>query len=269
MPMFECQTLNKFDSPPFVTNYHGSYISVCCPVSSDVPLPPAPPSLDGKEYQYEEFEEYEYYDQNSCSSGTECLPLSQCDLTSINSDESPPTYCKDSSKTREDHFCCKKSSKILMPDHDGDASHVRQQRIFELYFNRTYPCEDHTDMCKTWANNQPESCNPGNEHYDFMKLACMDSCKICQDHGCVNTFKKCPQWAKDGHCTRYPQEMMFHCRESCGTCGFRSVFNTNDQSDRVLGSKQYTDLDKTKTFSKKYINLSSEFKKIILHVFVS
>ena len=69
-----------------------------------------------------------------------------------------------------------------MPDHDGDASHVRQQRIFELYFNRTYPCEDHTDMCKTWANNQPESCNPGNEHYDFMKLACMDSCKICQDH---------------------------------------------------------------------------------------
>jgi len=81
-----------------------------------------------------------------------------------------------------------------------------------------------------------------------MKLACMDSCKICQNHGCVNTFKKCPQWAKDGHCTRYPQEMMFHCRESCGTCGFRSVFNKNPQSDRVLG-KQYTNLDSKSNFN--------------------
>ena len=28
MPMFECQILNKLDSPPLVTFYHGSYISV-------------------------------------------------------------------------------------------------------------------------------------------------------------------------------------------------------------------------------------------------
>ena len=137
--------------------------------------------MDGEEYQYEELE-YEYNDQNSCNSGTECLPLSQCDLNVINSDDSPPTYCKDSSKTGENHFCCMKKSKIGTSNQVGDVLHVRQERLFTKYYNGTYPCEDHTDMCKTWANNQPESCNPGNEHYDFMKLACMDSCKICKDH---------------------------------------------------------------------------------------
>ena len=130
--------------------------------------------------------EYDHDDQNSCSSGTECLPLSQCDLTYINSDESPPTYCKDSSKTGQDHFCCTKNSKIRTPNQ------VRQQRIFPLFYNRTYPCEDHTDMCKTWANNQPQSCNPGNKQYDFMKFACMDSCKICQDD--VSNQKNTSNW---------------------------------------------------------------------------
>ena len=137
--------------------------------------------MDGEEYQYEELE-YEDNDQNSCNSGTECLPLSQCDLTLINSDESPPTYCKDSSATGEDHFCCIKKSKIRTSNQVGDVSHVRQERIFTQFYNNTWRCEDHTDMCKTWAKSQPESCNPGDKHYDFMKLACMDSCQICQDH---------------------------------------------------------------------------------------
>ena len=111
-------------------NHYTFRNQVCCPVSSDVPLPPAPSSLDGEEYQYGEYEENEYYDQNSCSSGTECLPLSQCDLTHINSDESPPTYCKDSSKTGEDHFCRMKNTNISML-----PNQVREQRLFTKFYN--------------------------------------------------------------------------------------------------------------------------------------
>ena len=81
----------------------------------------------------------------------------------------------------------------------------------------------------------------------------------------MNTFETCPKWAREGHCTKSPKLMMLHCRESCGTCGFKSgkklnfnyslnlecylvfthlniilVFNRELQKD---GSKQYTDLD--------------------------
>ena len=132
--------------------------------------------MDGEEYQYEELE-YEDNDQNSCNSGTECLPLSQCDSTYINSDESPPTYCKDSSATGEDHFCCMKNSNISMP-----PNQVREQRLFTKFYNTNWRCADHTDMCQTWVNFHPDSCNPESEHYDFMKLACMDTCKVCKDN---------------------------------------------------------------------------------------
>jgi len=279
VPMFECQTLNMFKSPPYITNFNGNHISVCCPNSnntSDVPLPP-PTEEDYKDDYYQDYKddykqdykdnynqdykddykldynlegsgeeipieyEYDYEDYYSCKSDSECLPLSQCDSNSIISDEFLPTYCTDSSKTDQDHFCCDKNSNIIEQNHVGDdVPHVKEPPIFTKANDKPWPCVDHTEMCKTWAKTHPDSCKPGDNHYEFMKLACMESCQICKDHGCVDTFKKCPEWARAGHCTRYPQEMMFHCRESCGTCGFKSIFNREPQS---IGSKQYTDLN--------------------------
>ena len=134
-----------------------------------------------------------YDNYESCNSDTECLPLSQCDLNSLNSGDSPPTYCADSSKTGQDHFCCIKRSKIHSTDFGGDVSyepHVPQPpltknfstKFFTNFNGESWPCTDHTEMCKTWAKTHPDSCNPGNKHYEFMKLACMESCQICKDH---------------------------------------------------------------------------------------
>ena len=128
-----------------------------------------------------------YDDLNSCNSDTECLPLSHCDLNSLNSDDSPPTYCKpesDSRQTEQDHFCCTKREHVqLQPD--------PQSPIFTKFYNflnftnvndESWPCADHTEMCQTLAKTNQDSCNPGNEHYEFMKLACMESCQICKEH---------------------------------------------------------------------------------------
>ena len=41
----------------------------------------------------------------------------------------------------------------------------------------------------------------------------------------MNTFETCPKWAREGHCNTSPKMMMLHCRESCGTCGFKSGKN--------------------------------------------
>ena len=40
--------------------------------------------------------------------------------------------------------------------------------------------------------------------------------------GCVDEYEKCPQWSRLGHCSNNPYFMNFNCRESCGTCGFKS-----------------------------------------------
>ena len=40
--------------------------------------------------------------------------------------------------------------------------------------------------------------------------------------GCVDEYEKCPQWSRAGHCTANSDFMFFHCRESCGACGFKS-----------------------------------------------
>ena len=94
----------------------------------------------------------------------------------------------------------------------------------------------------------------------------------------MNTFETCPKWAREGHCTTSQKVMMLHCRESCGTCGFKSgknyvvskyfrhirimdktskikiisVFNREPQYNRI-DSKQYTDID------------SPEFRKRLDH----
>ena len=103
---------------------------------------------------------------------TTCLPLSKCNQQRF---LKPPTYCGLNSLTGEDNFCCDKSdavNEILQPE----------PPIFTKSNGQSWPCEDHTKMCKKWVKDHPGSCNPGSEHYEFMKYACMESCEICKDH---------------------------------------------------------------------------------------
>ena len=87
----------------------------------------------------------------------------------------PPTYCGLNSQTGEDNFCCARS---------GAVNEISQPEppIFTKPNGRSWPCEDHTEMCQKWVKDHPGSCNPGSEHYEFMKYACMESCQICKDH---------------------------------------------------------------------------------------
>ena len=40
--------------------------------------------------------------------------------------------------------------------------------------------------------------------------------------GCVDNYENCPAWTRLGFCDTNAKFMLFNCRESCGTCGFRS-----------------------------------------------
>ena len=99
--------------------------------------------------------------------------------------------------------------------------------------------------------------------------------------GCVDNYKKCAEWSRAGVCSQRPEFMSFHCRESCGTCGFKSckfqnvtfflwkhrtqnteweinwycIFSASNSMDQVVNGKQYT-TDNHKAFSKnKFIQM--------------
>ena len=111
--------------------------------------------------------------QDRCSVETKCRPLSQCDQKSFTNPLKPPAYCGLNSQTGEDKFCCVGSGAVF--------DDLPQPPIFEKTNGQSWKCEDQTEMCKKWAKDHPDSCNPGNEHYEFMKFACMESCQICKD----------------------------------------------------------------------------------------
>jgi len=113
------------------------------------------------------------------------------------------------------------------------------------YNKRKYSCEDHTPKCQDWVRSHPDGCYPGHESYPFMRSACQKSCKRCGSEGCVDNYEKCAEWSRAGVCSKRPEFMSFHCRESCGTCGFKSSSNSMDQ---VVNGKQYT-TDNHKAFT--------------------
>ena len=99
--------------------------------------------------------------------------MSQCDKQSLSNPLKPPTYCGFDSQTGEDNFCCAGSGAVV--------NDLHQPPVFEKSNGQAWQCEDQTEMCKKWVKDHPDSCNPGNEHYEFMKFACMESCQICKD----------------------------------------------------------------------------------------
>ncbi|XP_046566967.1 cysteine-rich secretory protein 2-like isoform X2 [Haliotis rubra] len=101
------------------------------------------------------------------------------------------------------------------------------------------PCEDLDDNCDMWANTM----NQCTQNKEFMKDSCARACKFCKGGGggkptkggrkptkgntkqkpsgenCVDSDRRCPSWAKSGHCTRSARYMKSTCKKSCNICG--------------------------------------------------
>jgi len=170
--------------------------------------------------------------KKNCGIGSKCVPKSQCGADDFSTDL-PPVSCGFDETTGEDTFCC------TFADPSSVGVDQTQPPIFPIEGSNPRPCIDHTTHCARWATDHPDSCNPGNLGYSFMREACQKSCERCGDKGCVDEYEKCPQWSRAGHCRANSDFMFFHCRESCGACGFKSPSNEELQT---VGGKQYTDV---------------------------
>ena len=129
-----------------------------------------------------------------------------------------------------DRFCC-----------TGNGTPLSQV-VQPPKWNKTgkaYPCEDHTEFCTQWVKNFPESCyQVTHASYGFMSLTCMKSCERCGNENCVDAYQECDKWSKKGYCAKYPEFMIFNCRESCGTCGFKSRNNVVCSNNTFLHLNQ-------------------------------
>ena len=113
--------------------------------------------------------------QSHCINGTQCLPFSKCILQDILNSTTPPIPCKFSRQTGEDYFCCTE-------DFSASSNSVTPQLpIYKTTNDQPWPCVDHVHQCKQWVKRHPDSCSPEHGSFGFMKLACMESCKICGD----------------------------------------------------------------------------------------
>jgi hypothetical protein len=56
----------------------------------------------------------------------------------------------------------------------------------------------------------------------------------------VDEYAKCPEWARTGKCATQPAFMAFNCRESCGSCGFKSAHHADKVQQTRDKKEQYT-----------------------------
>ena len=108
--------------------------------------------------------------------------MSKCNLQDILNSTAPPIPCNDgingkfSRQTGEDYFCCTE-------DFSGSSNvGTPQLPIYKTANGQPWPCVDHVDQCKQWVKEHPDSCSPEHGSFEFMKLACMESCKICEEN---------------------------------------------------------------------------------------
>ena len=256
----DCTTLNRYKEPPCnVYSYTANQAKVCCPGTA--PLNPGDPGtadyvapsdneglvqdVCGNSFiTYDNPDEYDYYGldeppeppkpEDACqANGSACKPITECSVQDFNN-STPPAFCGFDPNTGDDRFCCQSQ---------GDLYQSPQAPLFPQQ-GQARPCQDHTEVCAKWVKEHPDSCTPSHPSYEFMRTSCQKSCQRCTD--CVDNFANCPQWSRSGLCSVYPKFMIFNCRESCGSCGYRSPFN---QEIQKVGAKQYTDLSR-RDFSK-------------------
>ena len=73
-----------------------------------------------------------------------------------------------------------------------------------------------------------------------MMKTCMDTCGWCGEKGCVDEFPdECPQWAKEGLCSQFPNLLVHTCRESCGSCG---LLSSDSKEEQRIGKQTFTNI---------------------------
>jgi len=246
MPLVDCDTVNRFEKPPCnIFSWGGNHPKVCCPIAEYIDNP-----ADGEDYEsYEDDAEYECApielggNQDKCDADSKCVAINSCGKSEFEK-EKPPTPCG-YTKLGDDMICCS--------DLAGEkVSEKYQKPLYEVntksFHKVEFPCSDHSWMCLDWLINDPESCTPGHPSYVFMREACPLRCGRCRKHGCVDNYAKCPDWARDGKCATEPAFMAFNCKESCGSCGFKSAHHADKVQQTREGKEQYTVM---KSFQKK------------------
>jgi len=262
VPLVDCDTINKMDEPPCnIYSWGGNHPKVCCPIADYLDQP-----AEEEEAQYDDYVEFECDpsqeggDQGMCKTG-ECTPISKCAKSEFEKDV-PPTACGYTNEG-EDMVCCSdnKGPKVLYSQEPQFKIPVVGNRFTN---ERAYPCSDHSWKCLDWATNHPESCKPGHKSYMFMRNACPQTCGRCiniqrkGNVGCIDNFAKCQEWSRNGRCALDPFFMSFNCRESCGTCGFKSAHFANKIQQTKNEKEQYTNI---KGFNNKKFKCGN-FKKI-------
>jgi len=134
-----------------------------------------------------------------------------------------------------------------------DKRETKQEPRFRNRQGKPWKCEDKTDLCRKWKENQGcrldvdivlSELDPLNgiveskTLFDFMQTSCPDTCGWCRDSYCVDEHPRCVEWARLGMCVHNPLFMAHTCRESCGVCGFMSPTNKEEQ---IVDTNSYSD----------------------------
>ena len=113
----------------------------------------------------------------------------------------PPESCGFDETTGEDTFCC------TFADPSSVGVDQTQPPIFPIEGSNPRPCIDHTTHCARWAADHPESCNPGNLGYSFMREACQKSCERCGDKVKYRFSKRSDNFEKTFGILEFSQKM--------------------------------------------------------------
>ena len=188
-----------------------------------------------------------------------CVQISRCEGL-LQSEYAPMTSvvpCGFHEDTNQMMICCpeEKVSEDLFPVETTQAP-----RYPHPEHGGARDCQDKHDLCSRWKNEGGcqldkevtlSEVDPWNSQvtskmlFDFMQMACMNTCGWCEEKGCVDEHANCVQWARNGMCVLNPFFMAHTCRcelnflfrifhlcifrESCGVCGFLSPQNTEEQ----------------------------------------
>jgi len=238
MPLVDCDTVNRMKTPPCnIFSWGGNHPKICCPVAEYIDDPGDDEGDDEDDANYECTPSELGGNQDKCDANSKCVALSACGKSEFEKDK-PPTPCG-YTKVGEDMVCCS--------DTTGEKVQFSQKPLYKTNrkvagFTREkeYPCSDHSWMCLDWGLNDPKSCEPGHPSYVFMREACPKTCNRCGKKGCVDEYAKCPEWARTGKCATQPAFMAFNCRESCGSCGFKSAHHADKVQQSRDKKEQYT-----------------------------
>ena len=155
--------------------------------------------------EYESLPQDDYIDNDYEECPNQCVSHTFCNLKGVSV---PPKPCGWDKDFGEDLLCCK---------HTTSVENKPQLAQFGKF-----GCRAFHEHCKKILELDKKACDGDFRSSQFMSVACMETCKKCGTYGCVDEFEECKIWSRKGYCSKYADFMVFNCRESCGTCGFRS-----------------------------------------------